>query len=430
MCGIVGRLNFNPQPVSIHLIRAMCDAITHRGPDDWGAYLRGPVGLGSRRLSIIDLEGGHQPISNEDQTIWIVFNGEIYNFLELRSQLLKKGHIFRTRTDTEVIVHLYEEHGVDCLQRLNGMFAFALWDEPRQRLFLARDRLGEKPLVYALRGSSLTFASEIQAVLQDWAVPRELDLQALDLYLTYLYIPSPWTIFTAIRKLPPAHYLVCESGRVEIVRYWEVDFSHKTPLKEAEAIEMLLELLRDSVRQRLISDVPLGAFLSGGIDSSTIVALMSQTVGEPVRTFSVGFEGNELRHNELPYARQIADRFGTRHQELWVSPKVTETLSMLVSHYGEPFADGSAIPTYYICQAAGQHVKVVLTGDGGDEVFGGYDWYTRLNSFNWFSQTIQAWREGLPRSLAYLRAGDFRRAAGTLRGASAWTWKLAKMIRV
>ncbi len=429
MCGIAGKLNLSLSPASPPVIQAMCDGIAHRGPDDWGLYVRGPVGLGSRRLSIIDLEGGHQPISNEDETIWIVFNGEIYNFPELRQELVQQGHLFRTNTDTEVIVHLYEEHGVDCLQHLNGMYAFALWDEPRQRLFVARDRLGEKPLVYSLRPDGLTFASEIQSVLRDPEVLREFDLQALDLYLTLLYIPAPWTIFKHIRKLPPGHYLLAENGQVTIQRYWQLDFGHKTALSTAEAGEAILHLLEDSTRRRMISDVPLGAFLSGGIDSGAVVALMSRVSPQPVRTFSVGFEGNDYTNDELPYARRMADRYGTRHEELWVRPHMADVLPKLVRHYGEPFGDGSAIPTYYISQAARQHVTVVLTGDGGDELFGGYGWYQRFAAFDLRRELGQTWGDGLRRSTGYLRSLDPWRALGTVKGAAAWTGHLMQMQR-
>ncbi len=427
MCGIAGRLNFTDDPISEDLVRAMCDAIAHRGPDDWGVYVRGPVGLGNRRLSIIDLQGGRQPISNENETVWIVFNGEIYNFPELRHDLERRGHRFRTHTDTEVIVHLYEEYGVDCLQRLNGMFAFALWDEPRRRLFLARDRLGEKPLVYSLRPAGLTFASEIQAVLCDPTVPRELDLQALDLYLTLLYIPAPWMIFRHIRKLRPGHYLLCEDGQVRVERYWDVDFSHKVSMPAPEIRETVRRLLSDSVRRRLISDVPVGAFLSGGIDSSTVVALMSQVSPTPVRTFSVGFEGDDFQNEELPYARLIAERYETHHQELWVRPQMAAILPKLVRHYGEPFGDGSALPTYFISQAARQHVKVVLTGDGGDELFGGYGWYPRFASFNLYRELAQTWRDGLERSATCLRSRRLWHALGAIKGSVWWSGWLARM---
>lgn len=429
MCGITGRFNFTSEPVSDSLVRSMGDAIAHRGPDDWGAYERGPVGLGHRRLSIIDLQGGHQPISNEDETIWIVFNGEIYNFLELRTDLERRGHHFRTRTDTEVIVHLYEEYGVDSLRHLNGMFAFALWDEPRQRLLLARDRLGEKPLVYSLRPDGLTFASEIQAVLCDPGVPRELDLQALDLYFTLLYIPAPWTIFRAVRKLLPGHYLLCEAGQMHIERYWSIDFSRKTSTPAPEVGETVRQLLGDSVRRRLISDVPLGAFLSGGIDSSTVVALMSQVSSEPVRTFAMGFQGNDFQNDELPYARLVAERYGTRHEELWVQPHMADVLPQLLRHYGEPFGDGSALPTYYISQAARQHVTVVLTGDGGDELFGGYGWYSRLAGFDVGRELALTWGAGLRRTRGHLYSLDLWHAAGAVKGAAAWSRHLFRMQR-
>jgi len=373
MCGIAGKLNFNDEPVSQGLIHAMADALAHRGPDDRGSIVRGQVGLGHRRLSIIDLAGGHQPLGNEDDTISIVFNGEIYNFPELRETLLKQGHRFKTNSDTEVIVHLYEEHGVDCLRHLNGMFAFALWDAPRQRLFLARDRLGKKPLVYALTGKSLSFASEIAALLEDRSIPREIDLEALDLYLALTYVPSPWTMIKAVRKLPPAHYLTWEKGATTIKRYWDVAFEPRNHVSEAEAAAEIRSLLEDSVQRRLISDVPLGAFLSGGIDSATIVALMTRLTGRPVRTFSIGFDDDA--YGELGYARQVAERYGAVHTELSVRPRMVDVLPKLVRHYGEPYGDGSSVPTYYVSKLAGQSVKVVLSGDGGDEVFGGYPWY-------------------------------------------------------
>ncbi|MEZ4867715.1 MAG: asparagine synthase (glutamine-hydrolyzing) [Caldilineaceae bacterium] len=377
MCGIAGKVTFTGAPVAGELIHAMCDGIAHRGPDESGVYVKGVVGIGNRRLSIIDLAGGHQPICNEDETIWIVFNGEIYNFLELRELLVKKGHRFKTNSDTEAIVHLYEEYGVDCLQHLNGMFAFAIWDEAHQRLLLARDRLGKKPVVYALTKQALTFASEIHALLQDGTVPRRLDLEALNLYLTLLYVPSPWTMLKDVRKLPPGHYLLWEQGEITIKRYWDVKFNPHPNYSEAEAIAEIRALLEDSVRRRLISDVPLGAFLSGGLDSSTIVALMTKITGQPVRTFSIGFDDDV--YGELPYAREVAQRFGTEHHEMLVQPKMVEILPRLVRHYGEPFGDGSAVPTYYVSQLASQSVKVVLSGDGGDEVFGGYPWYVNAS---------------------------------------------------
>ncbi|MCL4499239.1 MAG: asparagine synthase (glutamine-hydrolyzing), partial [Chloroflexi bacterium] len=322
MCGIAGTLNLDNSRVDKRALHRMMGSLVHRGPDDEGIYVDGPVGLGFRRLSIIDLEGGHQPLSNEDGSIWIIFNGEVYNFQELRQDLEKRGHQFRTYTDTETIVHLYEENGPRCVEKLNGMFAFALWDAKRRRLVLARDRLGVKPLCYHLDGRRLAFGSEIQALLTDPDLSRELDPVALAQYLKLWYIPSPRTIFKSIRKLPPAHLLICEKGQVRLERYWKLDFSRKLDLTDAEWGERILDLLKDAVRIRLISDVPLGAFLSGGIDSSMVVALMSQATSRPVKTFSIGFDDEAF--NELPYARQVAKRFGTAHYEEIVRPDAAQ----------------------------------------------------------------------------------------------------------
>jgi asparagine synthase (glutamine-hydrolysing) len=426
MCGICGKYNW-AKPVQEPVVRRMNAVLIHRGPDQDGLYLNGRVGLGSRRLSIIDLSTGRQPISNEDETVWIVLNGEIYNFLELQAVLLKKGHQFKTRTDTEVIVHLYEEYGTDCLQYLNGMFALAIWDERYQRLLLARDRLGEKPLMYAATADGLTFASEIQAVLCDPAVSCELDLEALDLYLSFSYIPAPKTILQDICKLPPAHYLLCENNQIKIHRYWNIDFSEKETINAVDIEQKTRELLSDSVKLRLISDVPLGAFLSGGIDSSTVVALMSRISNEPVKTFSIGFEGNDLGNHELAYARQLADRYHTDHHEIWVRPEMAEVLGKLVRHYGEPFGDISVIPTYYVAQAACEYVTVALTGDGGDELFGGYPWHTEFASFNYGKHAWQAWQDGFRRAQSFVKAKDLRRALGALKGVPAWWFELAAM---
>ena len=373
MCGIAGKLNFVDQPVSVALLRAMCEAIAHRGPDDQGMYLNGKIGMGNRRLSIIDVAGGHQPIANEDETVWIVFNGEIYNFPELRAQLLARGHVLRTRSDTEVIVHLYEDEGPACLERLNGMFAFALWDTKLERLMLARDRLGEKPLLYAVTADGLVFGSEMSALLQDPAVQREIDLDALDLYLALQYVPNPRTMLRGVHKLPPAHYLLWQGGRLDVQRYWDVDFTPRWKGSESEAVAAIRELLEDSVRRRLMSEVPLGAFLSGGVDSSTMVALMTRLTGKPVKTFSVGFDGDA--YGELPFAREIARRYQTEHHELDVRPQMIDVLPKLVHHFGEPFGDCSAVPTYYVSKLAAGTVKVAMSGDGGDEVFAGYPWY-------------------------------------------------------
>jgi asparagine synthase (glutamine-hydrolysing) len=383
MCGIAGVVQREPsQKADQALLQRMCNRVRHRGPDDQGIFLQGPVGLGNRRLSIIDLATGHQPIFNESGSMAVVLNGEIYNFRELRAALEAKGHRFTTQTDTEVIVHLYEEYGVDSVQRLRGMFALALWDGDHQRLLLARDRLGKKPLFYAHLPDRLLFASEIKAILQDAEVPTAIDLRALDAYLTFQFIPHPLTIYQAIRKLPPAHRLIWEHGAVTIEPYWQLEFSRKLPIRADELGEALLAELAEATQLRLVSDVPLGALLSGGVDSSTVVALMSQAMDRPVQTFSVGFA--EEAYNELPYAQQVAQRFATDHHAMLVTPDVAAILPRLVWQYDEPFADKSAVPTLYVAHLASRHVTVVLNGDGGDEAFAGYDKYR-------FSRCQRAW---------------------------------------
>jgi asparagine synthase (glutamine-hydrolysing) len=383
MCGIAGMVQRDPsRRADQTLLQRMCTSMRHRGPDDQGIFLSGPVGLGNRRLSIIDLTTGRQPIFNESGSIAVVLNGEIYNFRQLRPALEAKGHRFATQTDTEVVVHLYEEYGVDAVQRLRGMFALALWDGERQRLLLARDRVGKKPLCYADLPDRLLFASEIKAVLQDPEVPTGIDLQALDAYLAFQFIPHPLTIYQAIRKLPPAHRLIWEQGEVTIEPYWRLDFSRKTPIREGELAEALRAPLEEATQLRLVSDVPLGALLSGGMDSSAVVALMSQAMDRPVQTFSIGFA--EAAYNELPYARQVAQRFATDHHEMLVTADVAGILPRLVWQYDEPFADKSAVPTLYVAHMASRHVSVVLTGDGGDEAFAGYDKYR-------FSRRQHAW---------------------------------------
>ncbi len=386
MCGIVGIVDWSGRPVEEGQLERMCAAIRHRGPDEHGIVRlpsqptsgRASAGLGSQRLSIIDVQGGRQPISNEDRSIWTVLNGEIYNFQELRRELEGLGHRFTTRSDTEVIVHLYEVYGEEFVRRLDGMFALALWDEPQQRLLLARDRFGKKPLLYTLAGCRLAFASEFQALLCDPTIPRELDEEALDYYLTYLAIPAPLSIYRAVRKLPPAHRLVHDRQGTRITRYWRLAYTPKLTLREPEAVERLRELLTAAVRKRLISEVPLGAFLSGGVDSSAVVALMARCSERPVKTFSIGFE--ETRYNELPHARRVAEAFGCDHHEFIVRPRAIEVLPTLVQHFGEPFADSSAIPTYYLSRLTREHVTVALNGDGGDEAFAGYTrhWANRL----------------------------------------------------
>jgi asparagine synthase (glutamine-hydrolysing) len=375
MCGICGKVDFSGAVVAEDLVDRMCATLVHRGPDAQGMHTAPGIGLGQRRLSIIDLhERGVAPLANEDGSVWVTFNGEIYNFRELRVQLEERGHVFRTGTDTEVIVHLYEEHGVGCVQRLRGMFAFALWDGPRRRLLLVRDRLGKKPLYYARTSAALIFGSEARAILADPSFEARPDWSAIDAYLTYQYVPSPLTAFDGMSKLPPAHYAVCEDGGpLQVVRYWQPPSGPKSTRPIEELREELLWRLRDAVRVRLVSDVPIGAFLSGGVDSSAVVALMSGESGERVRTFSIGFEDAEF--NELEFARTVAERYGTDHHEFVVRADAADVLPKLVHYYGEPFADSSALPTYYVAQMARTSVTVALSGDGGDETFAGYENY-------------------------------------------------------
>lgn len=379
MCGICGiTYNHRDQQVDPNLIARMNDSIRHRGPDDSGVHINNNVGLGFRRLAIIDLSpAGHQPMTNEDGSTWIVFNGEIYNYQELRDELLAKGHEFRSRTDTETILHLWEEEGERCVERLRGMFALAIWDSKQQCLFLARDREGKKPLFYAQLENRLLFGSEIKTILQDPTFTVSPDLEAIHLYLAYQSVPAPYSAFKGIKKLPPAHTLLYKNGQVTLRRYWKLSYKEKrliaTPQAEQALQEEIIDRLREAVRIRLMSDVPLGAFLSGGIDSSIIVALMAGLMDQPVKTFSIGFTYEE--YNELPYARQVAERYGTDHHEFIVTPDAEAIIPDLVWHYNEPFADSSAIPTYYVSKLAREHVTVILTGDGGDENFAGYPRY-------------------------------------------------------
>lgn len=386
MCGICGVFDYTTRrTVSRERLTAMNDTIRHRGPDDEGYHLAAGVGLAMRRLSIIDLAGGHQPIGNEEGTVWIVFNGEIYNYAVLREELIRKGHRFTTQSDTEVIVHLYEEHGPDCVKYLDGMFAFAIHDlrpstndnggKPPGRVFIARDRLGKKPLYYADVGGALIFGSELKPILADGRVSKELDMEAVGHYLSLLVIPAPHSIFKQIRKLPAGSYLECASDGPRIKQYWNyLSFVGNETPDEEEAIGTIRKLLFSAVEKRLIAEVPLGAFLSGGIDSSAVVAVMSQLKSAPVKTFAIGFEGPKT-HNELPYARLLAERYRTDHHEFLVKPDIVEIVQEIVSFADEPFGISSAIPTYLIAKAARDHVTVVLTGDGGDEIFGGYPNY-------------------------------------------------------
>ncbi len=374
MCGIAGILHTDGTPVSHDVIAAMTESLAHRGPDGDGVALFDAVAIGHRRLSIIDLEGGKQPLSNEDGTVWITFNGEIYNFLELRDTLERAGHAFRTHSDTEVIVHAYEEWGTRCVERFRGMFAFAIIDLNARQIFLARDHLGIKPLYYLQLPHCLAFASELQA-LRHVSAQLDLDLEAVDQYLWLQYIPAPRSIYRQIRKLPPAHHLtVTFDGRIsEPTEYWQVHFQPVLGRSEGEWLEAMDAVLRDSVRAHLVSDVPFGAFLSGGVDSSTIVAYMAELLDHPVRTFSIGFEEDDF--NELPYAEDVAHRCATEHHVEIVKPDALEVLPKLVHHYGEPFGDSSAIPTYYLCRMARKSLPMVLSGDGGDEMFAGYGTY-------------------------------------------------------
>lgn len=371
VCGICGKLFFDPATrVEPALLRRMCAVIRHRGPDESNVYVDQSVGLGHTRLSIIDLSTGQQPMSNARRDIWVAYNGEIYNFPALRKNLAQRGYIFQSHSDTEVLIHLYDEYGTACVNYLRGMFAFAIWDTRRQRLFLARDRTGQKPLFYTITDQAVLFASEIKAILQDPTVPRTLNLTAMHHYLTYGYVPTPETMFQKIYKLPPAHIWMYQQGTIAQERYWHLAYTPKIQMKTQEREARLRELLLESVRLRMISDVPIGAFLSGGIDSSLVVALMAQCSSAPVKTFSIGFE--EAGYNELPYARLVAERFGTEHHEFIVKPDAVEILPKLVWLFDEPFGDSSAIPTYYLAQMTRQHVKVALNGDGGDESFAGY----------------------------------------------------------
>jgi asparagine synthase (glutamine-hydrolysing) len=374
VCGIAGIVLRQGEAVDAADVHKMCQTIVHRGPDDEGIRVHGSVGLGIRRLSIIDLTGGKQPIHNEDESVWVVLNGEIYNFSDLRGELEGRGHRFYTRSDTEVIVHLYEEMGADCVKKLRGMFAIALYDERRQSLLLARDRLGKKPLHYALHEGRLLFGSEIKAILGLKPHLAEVDSEGLLQYLYFGYIPDASSAFRSIRKLPPGHFMEFRNGDMRIRKYWDLpEYGTHPTISEEECLEELERRLAESVRIRLISDVPLGALLSGGVDSSIVVALMARASSKPVKTFSIGFRAEQF--NESEYARMVAERFGTDHHELILEPDLEETLHYLTGMMEEPFGDSSMLPTYYVCRMARRQVTVALSGDGGDELFAGYDRY-------------------------------------------------------
>lgn len=374
MCGIAGIVAADSNAkVDAAQVHEMCAAIVHRGPDDEGVYCHGPVGLGMRRLSIIDVAGGQQPIHNEDQSVWVVFNGEIYNFPELRRELQAQGHTFYTRSDTEVIVHLYETYGSDCVRRLRGMFAFALYDFTKRKLLLGRDRLGKKPLHYAVDHGVLYFASEIKSLLAVAPQLTTVDEEAVGQFFYYGYVPDPYTIFSSVKKIPPGYWLEFADGSVRLHQYWDLPQFSSAVLSENEALEQLEAQLADAVRMRLISEVPLGALLSGGVDSSTVVAMMAQISSTPVKTFTIGFAQPDF--DEAVHARSVANRFGTDHHELRIDANLWDTVDTLTGIIDEPFADSSVIPTYHVSRIARQYVTVVLSGDGGDELFAGYDHY-------------------------------------------------------
>jgi asparagine synthase (glutamine-hydrolysing) len=420
MCGICGIVNGEDELISTDLLHSMARTMRHRGPDDEGFHIQPGVALGFQRLSIIDLAGGHQPMSSADARYWLVFNGEIYNFQSLRQQLEGTGHHrFQTNSDTEVILHLYQEFGENCVQHLRGMFAFAIWDTQKKTLFAARDRLGKKPFVYATVGSTFLFASELRALLKHPGIHKEIDYGSIDLYLTYQYIPSPRTIFQQIQKLPPAHSLLWEKGEVTVKRYWEPRFLPKTSMSFNEASAQMMAKLREATKLRMISDVPLGAFLSGGKDSSIIVGLMSELSSTPVKTFSIGFEEQDL--SELPFARTVAKHFGCDHHEFVVKPDMVELLPKLAWHYSEPFADSSALPSYYVSQITRQHVTVALNGDGGDEAMAGYPRYKAM-------KFLQIWQK-LP---IHLRKSLFKLADLVPDGPppASISWRLKRLLRL
>jgi asparagine synthase (glutamine-hydrolysing) len=432
MCGIAGAVWFDPaKAVEDATLRRMTEVLRHRGPDDEGYFssalsVQSPQGsvpgvaLGHRRLSVIDVRSGHQPMTNEDGSIHLIFNGEIYNYPDLRRRLEGSRHTFRTDCDTETIVHLYEDEGVDFVDHLNGMFALAIWDARRRRLVLARDRLGKKPLVYRWEANRLLFASELKSILQAPGVPRELDPQALDEYLTYQYVPYPLTIFKGIAKLPPGHLAVYCDGQLTLRRYWEPNFAAETQRPTAEYAEELRALLTSAVSMRLRSDVPLGAFLSGGVDSSLMVALAQAQTSQPIKTFSIGFP--DRQYDETRYARMVAEKSGTEHHEFRVEPHAIEVLPKLIWHFDEPFADSSALPTWYLSELSRRHVTVALTGDGGDELFAGYERYKAVRLATWFDR--------LPIPLKAILANHNWKGIGGGRGQQSWVRRFGRFAEV
>jgi asparagine synthase (glutamine-hydrolysing) len=411
MCGICG-ISYSDQDIPEQgAIEAMTQAIVHRGPDSDGFHREPGVGLGVRRLAIIDVKGGDQPIPNEDESLWIVFNGESHNFPELYADLIKRGHEFRTRSDTECILHLYEEYGDDCVNHLRGQAAFALWDRKNRKLLLARDRMGKKPIYYTIQNGTLYFASELSALFAALPQKPEINLDAIDLYLSLQYIPDPLTAYQGIYKLPPASRLIWQHGEAKIERYWDFAYQPKHTASEEELIEQLRVLLKEAVKMRLISEVPLGAHLSGGIDSSIIVALMAELSNAPVKTFSVGFE--EEAFSELEYARAVAQRYSTDHHEFILKyGDIPSTLEKITYHFGEPFADASAIPLYHISKMTREHVTVVINGDGGDEDFAGYQRYWLDPLANTYLRAPQFLTRELIPSMASLLPDNSNRPVG------------------
>lgn len=399
MCGICGKISWDG-PVDPSLVRHMMDEMIHRGPDDGGIYAEQRIALGHRRLSIIDLSTGKQPISNEDGTVWIVFNGEIYNYGQLRNELLQAGHRFQTQTDTEVIVHLYEQYGEHCVDRLSGMFAFAIWDVRKKRLFLARDRVGIKPLYYSVNEKGLVFASEIKALLADPSVKREIDPQTIDKFLTFFYTPGPETMFRSIQKLPPGHFLICEDGKSQLHQYWDLAFvseARKWSLNDTTA--ELAGLLREAVRSHMISDVPVGVLLSGGVDSTGLLSFCAEETNKKVKTFTIGFGGEQFA-DERTYARLAAQRYGTEHYEMTISPlDFRDFMPTYVRHMEEPVCEPPAIALHYITRLASEHVKVLISGEGGDEAFAGYEKYRNVVWLERFKQLGWPWTGGAERML-------------------------------
>ncbi|HET7143738.1 MAG TPA: asparagine synthase (glutamine-hydrolyzing) [Anaerolineales bacterium] len=411
MCGICGLSHSTDQKPERALLEKMNASIAHRGPDSEGYHVDAGVGLAIRRLAIIDVSGGDQPIANEDESVWIIFNGECYNYPEMRTELERRGHRLATRTDTECIVHFYEDEGDECIKRLRGMFAFALWDEKKKRLLLGRDRLGKKPMYYTIQNGSIYFGSELSAVLTALPDKPEINLEAIDLYLSLQYIPDPLTAYEGICKLPPAHTLVWENGQARIQRYWDTTYQPKWTASEDELAEELRLRLRESVRMRLLSERPLGAHLSGGIDSSIIVALMSEFASGPVKTFSAGFA--EQNFSELPHARAVAERYATDHHEFTLTyGDIPSTLEKIAPHFGEPFADASAIPLYHLSMMTREHVTVALNGDGGDEDFAGYQRYWLDGFANAYARAPRFLTRSLIPSIANLIPDNADRPVG------------------